>query len=698
MLSPKNNAEGQLFASIDASTLTLVLNSGEGDKFPTGYKNTTTSAGTSTTLNCTGIQAALSAIGITDTGFFIRNITDGSSAVVTAINTNSLTTTKLKGGTDNTWQNSDEFAIGSCVITLNKRDSSGEITTFENVLIKYADNANDTLYVESRGYAGTSAVPFAKDDYVSLLMGESLLKGLIDSASVLFQDKAEDSETVHKTGNETIAGTKTFSSPVKGQDATASDELVTKSQLDASSGGESIELGENLTAGEVIRAYDDSGQKIKKVTTSSEIGTLATILTNDAYDIGMKPIDGDGNGKVLVCYRDQSDFDGYGVVGTIADGNITFGTPVKFTTNQAQNICVAYDSNADKFLVTYKDTGANDWRGIVATISGTTVSFGASSQIESDGGQCGHSWLDFDDNENRFLIVYRKPASPFSPRARTATISGTSVSFGTAIDVDTNNGTSEACAFDSVNNKFLVIYNRSSSIYGTVVTISGTSCSAGSNVQLSTKSPYNFSYLDFDPDSGKFAVVGNEGSDGPGFAFGVKISGTTPSADSEIALSGEHDQPKIVYGEGRFLETHFDSSGGYDALGQYLKFTNGALEVEGSAFTIESDGQTAYPCPIWDDLNKLFAVVFNDNQNSDFEANTVMPPTADKAVGVIQETGTTGQSKPVKLLGQVDESGSGLTIGEIVCIQSDSTLGHTETDYPFGRAIDTTKNILTKNP
>ncbi len=277
ILTPKNNADGQLFASIDASTMTLVLNSGEGANFPTGYKDTATSAGTTTTLNCTGIQASLSAIGITEVGFFIRNITDGSSAVVTAINTDSLTTTKLKGGTGNDWGNSDEFVIGSCVMTLNKRNSSGQITTFENVLIKYVDNDNDTVYVESRGYAGTSALPFAKDDYVSLLMGESLLKGLQESVAVLFQDKAENDEVVKKDGSVAMTGDLDMNTnnitdvadPVDDQDATTKKWVTDNFQAGGAVAPYEalVPTGESLTEGKGV--YLDKPPLLADVTIST---------------------------------------------------------------------------------------------------------------------------------------------------------------------------------------------------------------------------------------------------------------------------------------------------------------------------------------------------------------------------------------------------------------------------------------------
>ena len=384
ILNSKNNAEGQLFASIDASTLTFLLNSGEGDKFPTGYKNTATSVGTGTTLNCTGIQASLSAIGITEAGFFIRNVTDGSSAVVTAINTNSLTTTVLKGGTDDTWQNSDEFAIGSFVLTLNMRDSSGEITNFENVLIKYASNSADTLYAESRGYAGTSAQPFAKDDFASLFVEESILKGLTDISSILIQDTND-----LLNNNLSIGGIKTFSLHPKiatYSAPTADEQYAPKKYVDDNSG---VETTKTFTLGETITAkkacYVAKGLIDAKTTTlgTSDAGTDTTFGRNGYNPYGVRQLftaNGDEVTSVDAWVGVQTgtrtirceivESDGSTVLGTTTSAfsggyssgtlkNFAFSTPVSVT-------------KGNNYYVRFKPhTTINDWLSIADASAGT---------------------------------------------------------------------------------------------------------------------------------------------------------------------------------------------------------------------------------------------------------------------------------------------------------------------------------------
>lgn len=176
-LATKDNASGQLDAGINASSTSIVLGSGEGASFPTVYRDSATSGGTTVTLNCTGIGATGVAV-----GDYIENVTDGSWAIITAVDTNSVTTTRLRGGTDNTWQNSDVWAVNRFVITLVQYDTDGStVLKREKVLI--GDRSTDTLTVETvpssgRGHDSSSASSYDADDYVYLLDTRLHFEGL----------------------------------------------------------------------------------------------------------------------------------------------------------------------------------------------------------------------------------------------------------------------------------------------------------------------------------------------------------------------------------------------------------------------------------------------------------------------------------------------------------------------------------------
>src|SRR5436190_21676252 len=106
-ISTRDNASGQLNAGINNSVTSIPLQSGNGADFPQPYSSTTTSGGTSTLLNSTGISAAVGGSAVV--GKIIWNKTDGSVAEIVSVAADAITTTRLLGGTDQTWQNGDTW-------------------------------------------------------------------------------------------------------------------------------------------------------------------------------------------------------------------------------------------------------------------------------------------------------------------------------------------------------------------------------------------------------------------------------------------------------------------------------------------------------------------------------------------------------------------------------------------------------------
>lgn len=173
ILKSKDNVEGLLDSNIGASTLTIPLEAGDGANFPATYNGTTTSLGSSILLMKTGIGASGVAI-----GDFIENITDGSHAFVIGVDTDSLNTTVLNGGSDNTWQNGDTYAVNRFVVTLNKRDADGVITDYEKVLIDSRSTDILTVNASGRGYDGSVAQTFVASDFVNIFVADLHLSEL----------------------------------------------------------------------------------------------------------------------------------------------------------------------------------------------------------------------------------------------------------------------------------------------------------------------------------------------------------------------------------------------------------------------------------------------------------------------------------------------------------------------------------------
>ena len=162
-LKAKDKGTGRLNAGINASVLSIPLQSGNGANFPQPYTGSATSVGSITTLNSTGIGASGVAV-----GDYIHNVTDDSWATIETVSANSIITSKLKGGTLNLWSNSDVWRVNEFIVTIAVIDANGDDTSYEEALI--SNRSTDTLTVPTggRGYNSTTPQSFSSGDYVQL--------------------------------------------------------------------------------------------------------------------------------------------------------------------------------------------------------------------------------------------------------------------------------------------------------------------------------------------------------------------------------------------------------------------------------------------------------------------------------------------------------------------------------------------------
>ena len=309
LFASKNNASGELFSGIGASDLTITLKSGEGAEFPAALTGAATSAGTSSTLNSTGIQAAGVAI-----GDIIYNITDGSQAAVKTVSTNSITTTILRGGTGNTWDDTDVWSVNPFLVTLNSKDDDGNITAYE--IAKIISRSSDILTVQTtigRGYNGTSAQVWDADDAVELFVVSSHNEEMIKmQADILFyldslEELKADTTTVNAlldarnwknavrvatTGAGTLASDFENGDTIDGITLATDDRILIKDQADATENG----IYTVNASGAPTRADDfNQGDEIAAAVVFSEEGTanadLMWTCTNDGtVNIGVDDI------------------------------------------------------------------------------------------------------------------------------------------------------------------------------------------------------------------------------------------------------------------------------------------------------------------------------------------------------------------------------------------------------------------------
>lgn len=293
----------------------------------------------------------------------------------------------------------------------------------------------------------------------------------------------------------------------------------------------------DATNNKVVLAYQDTtgtsyGTAVVGTIASEAItfGTPVVFESNTIYGTAIC-YDSD-SGKVVIAYQLGATA-GKGIVGTVSGTSISFGTATNFdaTANIGwDEIDCCYDSNVSRVYIAYKDTGNSSYgTGVVGTVSGTSISFGTpvvfNSASTSAIGCC------FDSTNNKVFTCY---ATASDGKGVVGTISGTSVSYGTVQSMSANAGSMDT-TFDSTNGKVFAIYSdtgNSSYPTGVVGTISGTSVSFGT-ATVAESVASNLLKAAFDSANGKVVGGYNNNSTSMKMVAGT-ISGTSVSFDTAV--------------------------------------------------------------------------------------------------------------------------------------------------------------------
>ena len=147
----------------------------------------------------------------------------------------------------------------------------------------------------------------------------------------------------------------------------------------------------------------------------------------------------------------------------------------------------------------------------VAEETTTSATEALGSAAVFDGSGVDYLSSTYDTVNDKFVIVYRDSGNSYRGTAVVGTVSGTSVSFGTPVAFSSNQSVSIACTFDPVAGKVVIIFrdtSNSSSSKCVAGTVSGTSISFGTVTQFAAD------YIDstnlvYDSNSNKVVAVYN---------------------------------------------------------------------------------------------------------------------------------------------------------------------------------------------
>jgi len=421
-------------------------------------------------------------------------------------------------------------------------------------------------------------------------------------------------------------------------------------------------------------------------------------------------------GKIVIAYEDDDNSDyGTAIVGTVSGTSISFGSAAVFESAAVAYVAAAFDSNSNKVVISYVDQG-NSYYGtaIVGTVSGTSISFGTPVVYES-GGTVAHNNITFDSTNNKVVIAYRDDGNSFYGTAIVGTVSGTSISFGTAAVFESAEAGAITLDFDSSNGKVVIAYsdggdgNKPKAVVGTV---SGTNISFGTAVNIDTGTGSANLTMAFDSNSNRIVISYADGNNSNyGTAIVGTVSGTTISFGTAVAYnSGTNGQTTITFDSNvnKVAIMHRDQSDSSDG-----KLIVGTVDPSdnsisfGSSTTFNSGYTRMYPsASAFDSTNNKVVVAYRDQGESNvgnaivFQiGGTVISNalTSENFIG-FASGGTYADTAEatIDVVGTVNKDQSGLTAGQTYYVQNDGTLG-TSADDPSvvaGTAISATELIV----
>ena len=440
----------------------------------------------------------------------------------------------------------------------------------------------------------------------------------------------------------------------------------------------------------VIVNTDGTVSVVAGTTVSQSQGSVVSFSTNDidrlaaAYDANA--------GKVVVIYRDVND-SGYGksIIGTVSGTSISFGTTQTYQSSAQQAQALTFDSANNKVVMYYADQTASGIASArVGTVSGTSLSFGTKVALPGNPTLAGGDSIKciFDANAGKSVVFFRNTANSNYGTACVGTVSGTSISFGSLSVFESASILNTRCTFDSTNNKSIVFYrDLGNSSYGTaaVGTISGTSISFGTPVVYYSNTQSEHLTATFDTAAGKSVVVYRDvgNSEYPTARVGT-TSGTSISFGTAVVVNSASPHT---------LSSTFDASLGKVVLGVGTGNDGDYFigKVSGTSISFETPVEFTdqYPSPlvlIYSSGDEKIISLFKNNYNNDAYSRVLATGgvttnlTTENFIGFANGAASDTGTARVQIGSGINGAQSSLTAGQQYFVQADGTIGLTADD------------------
>jgi len=411
--------------------------------------------------------------------------------------------------------------------------------------------------------------------------------------------------------------------------------------------------------------------------TTFDSNTLGNEITGSVYDPDTQ--------KIIICYTySASPYYGYAVVGTVSGTTLTFGTPAIFQSGETSWTGITYDTTNNKVVVVSRN-GSNSFYGMAAvgTVSGTSISFGTPVVYNSANSEYNNAA--FDENAGKVVVTYRDNTNA-DGEARVGTVSGTSISFGTPATFDSGNANYIAPIYDANAQKVVIAYrDNNDNNYGKalVATVSGTSLSFGTAATFSASSTSDTN-IAYDSTNNKVIVAFKDGGDSDkGKAAIGTVSGTSISFGTVATINNAStDNPRVVYDVSKQKAVFFYATGGAYYVTASISGTD--LTDISSSFTLDTSTVGVTNFVYHPDEEVSIAGFKQTNGQAIAFSLEERSSVAD------------GGNATVDIVGAVSTNQISLTAGQQYFVQTDGTIGETPADPSVlaGTAISATKLVV----
>ena len=252
-----------------------------------------------------------------------------------------------------------------------------------------------------------------------------------------------------------------------------------------------------------------------------------------------------------------------GTVSGISGSAASTGTAVVFATASTGAASAAFDSNSNKVVIVFTDSGNSNYgTAVVGDVSGTSISFG--SEVVYESGNHFYEDVTFDSNSNRIVIAYADGSNSNYGTAVVGTVSGTSISFGTPVVFESAYPEESQITFDSNSNKVVIAYSdQGNSAHGTAIVgtvdSSDNSISFGTAVVFEAADSRNCG-ITFDSNSNKVVIAYRDaGNSSYGTAIVGTVSGTSISFGTPAVFgsyTSQHNRPRFNSNDNTIVISH----------------------------------------------------------------------------------------------------------------------------------------------